>query len=260
MIVMAMTLLRFRYRAILTALFLALGSAAPISSAGAAETVGAECAAPAELIQDDARFPLLAQRLRNKEPVTIVAIGGSSTAGTAAGDADAAYPHQLETVLRNRYPGVSITVLNRGTVRATAAQMEARLDQDVIAAKPNLVIWEVGITDAVRSSELDAFAAALQSGIARLQEAKIEVMLMDMQYSPDTETVTNFAPYLDALHQAGDIAGAYVFQRYAIMQHWSEAGSFKLSGVPKEERPKLATRVYACLGERLADAIAYATR
>jgi len=257
---MAMTLFRFRVRAILAAFILALGAAVPISVAGAAETVGAECAAPADLIQDDAKFPLLAQRLRNKEPVTIVAIGGSSTVGTAAGDGDAAYPHQLEMVLRSRYPGVSITVLNRGMVRATAAQMEARIEQDVIPEKPNLVIWEVGITDAVRSSELDAFAAVLQAGIARLQEARIEVMLMDMQYSPDTETVTNFAPYLDAVHQAGDIAGAYVFQRYAIMQHWSEVGSFKLSGVPKEERPRLATRVYACLGERLADAIAYATR
>ncbi|HYC13822.1 MAG TPA: GDSL-type esterase/lipase family protein [Stellaceae bacterium] len=255
-----MTLLRFRFRAIPAAFLFALFLGPPVSALRAAETVGAECVATPELIQDDPRFPKLAQRLKSKEPVTIVAIGGSSTVGTAAGGGDAAYPHQLETILRSRYPDVKIMVLNRGAVRETAQQMEARLERDVIAEKPDLVIWEVGITDAVRVSELDAFAAALQSGIARLQAAGIEVMLVDMQYSPDTETVTNFAPYLDAVHQAGDIADAYVFQRYAIMKHWSEVGSFKLSGVPKEDRPKLATRVYACLGERIADAIAYATR
>jgi len=255
-----MTLLRFRFRAISAAFFLVLSLGAPVSAPRAAETVGAECAATPELIEDDPKFPKLAQRLKDKEPITIVAIGGSSTVGTAAGSLDAAYPHQLELILRSRHPDESITVLNRGAVRETAQQMEARLERDVIAEKPNLVIWEVGITDAVRGSELDAFAAALQSGIARLQAAGIEVMLVDMQYSPDTETVTNFAPYLDAVHQAGDIADAYVFQRYAIMKHWSEVGSFKLSGVPREERPKLATRVYACLGERIADAIAYATR
>ena len=257
---MAMTLLRFCFRAILAAGSIAIWLGAPAHPAGATGTVAAQCAAEPGLIQDDAVFPLLSQRLNKKEPVTIVVIGGSSTVGSAAGGGDAAYPHQLELVLRSRYPGVTINVLNRGAVRETAAQMEARLERDVLAAKPNLVIWEVGVTDAVRGSELDAFAAAIQSGIARLQQANIEVMLMDMQYSPDTETVTNFGPYLDAVHQAGDMAGVYVFQRYAIMKHWSDVGSFQFSGVQKEDRPKLATKVYECLGERLADAIAYATR
>jgi len=258
--VVEMTLIRFRFRAVLAALSLAIGFTAPTIPEVAAETVGAECAVTPDLVQDEAKFPKLAQRLMQKEPVTIVVIGGSSTVGSAAGGGDAAYPHQLELALHRLYPGVTINVLNRGALRETAAQMEARLERDALAEKPDLVIWEVGITDAVRGTELDAFATALQSGFARLQEAGIEVMLMDMQFSPDTESVTNFAPYLDAVHEAGDIAGVYVFQRYAMMRYWSEVGSFQLSGVPKEERPKLATRVYACLGERLADAIAYATR
>jgi lysophospholipase L1-like esterase len=251
---MAMKLLRYCVRAIL-----AIGFAVLALPAGAAESA-AQCACPAELVQDDPRFPKLAQSLKSKEPVTIVVIGGSSTVGAAAGDDAAAYPHQLELALRSRYPGVPIRVLNRGALRETAAQMEARVEHDVLPEKPNLVIWEVGIADAVRNSDLDAFAAALQTGIAELQQANIEVMLVDMQFSPDAASVINFTPYLDAVHHAGDLADAYVFHRYAVMKHWSDSGNFQLSDVPKEERPRLAAKIYACLGERLADAIAYATR
>lgn len=251
---MAMKLLRYRVRAILAIGFTVL--AFPV---GAAETASS-CACPAELVQDDPRFPKLAQSLKGKEPLSIVVIGGSSTVGAAAGGGDAAYPHQLELALRSRYPGVPINVLNRGALRETAEQMETRIEHDVLPEKPNLVIWEVGIADAVRNSDLDAFAAALQTGIARLQHANIEVMLIDMQFSPDAASVINFTPYLDAVHEAGDLADAYVFHRYAVMKHWSDVGSFQLSDVPKDERPKLAAKIYACLGERLADAIAYATR
>jgi lysophospholipase L1-like esterase len=218
------------------------------------------CDAPAELVQDDPTFPTLAERLKAKEAAVIVVIGGSSTTGRAAGGGDAAYPHQLELALKRRYPGQPITVLNKGVAGETADQMAARLERDALAENPALVLWEVGIADAVRASNLDEFTATLQAGITQLHEHRIDAMLVDMQYSPDTSSVINFQPYLDGLHQIGDLGGAYVFRRYDIMKYWSEAGVFNFTDVPKSERRELAAKVYACLGERLAEAIAYAAR
>ena len=227
---------------------------------GGAESAAADCSAPAEIIQDDPQFPDLARRLAEKAPVTIVVLGGSSTVGAAAGDGDAAYPHQLEMAMRRRFPDVPITVINKGVQRQTAQQMAARLKSDVIAANPALVLWEVGTTDAVRATDIDAFAQTLQDGIAELREHGIGVMLIDAQYSPDTSSVINFEPYLNAVHQAGDLSEAYVFRRYDVMKYWSDNGVFSFTDVPQSERSTLAARVYACLGERLADAIIYATR
>jgi hypothetical protein len=85
-------------------------------------------------------------------------------------------------------------------------------------------------------------------------------MLIDMQYSPDTTSVIDFQPYLDGLHHVGDLTGAYVFRRYEIMKHWSDTGVFNFTEVPKGERRQLASQVYACLGERLADAVVYGAR
>ena len=239
---------------------IALGALAPWLAWAQTAPAPGPCEAPAELVQDDPTFPALAERLKTKEPVVVVVIGGSSTTGRAAGGGDAAYPHQLELALERRYPGVPVTVVNKGAAGETADQMAARLERDAIAENPALVIWEVGIADAVRATNLDEFTGTLQAGIAQLHEHRIDAMLVDMQYSPDTSSVINFQPYLDGLHQIGDLAGAYVFRRYDIMKYWSEQGVFNFTDVPKTERRELATKVYACLGERLADAIAYAAR
>lgn len=227
---------------------------------GSVEGAGESCEAPPELVRDDPGLSQTAQRLKDKQPIVIVVIGGSSTVGGAAGGGDAAYPHQLEIALAHRFPGVSITVLNRGVARETADKMAARLERDALQSKPTLVVWEVGVTDAVRATDLDAFATTLQGGIAELRDRGIDVMLMDMQYSPDTTSVINFQPYLDELHQIGDLAGVYVFHRYDIMKYWSDAGVFQFTDVPKAERSQLATKVYACLGERLADAVVHGAR
>jgi acyl-CoA thioesterase I len=218
------------------------------------------CDAPAELVQDATPLPQVAEHVKSKQALVLVAIGGSSTTGRAAGDSDAAYPHQLELALHARYPGIPITVLNKGVAGETADQMVARMDRDALAADPVLVLWEVGTTDAVHGTDLEQFTATLQAGVTRLREHRIDVMLIDMQYSPDTASVIDFQHYLDGLHQIGDLTDAYVFRRYDIMKYWSDSGVFNFTGVPKPERRQLASKVYACLGERLADAIAYGAR
>jgi acyl-CoA thioesterase I len=238
-----------------------IGLAAFANRPSAAQgTPSPSCEAPSELIQSEPRLPETARRLAAKEKLMIVAIGSGSTAGAAAGGGDHAYPHRLEEALRRRYPGVEITVLNKGVARQTTGQMVDRFDQDVFPAIPTLVIWETGTAEAVRGADVDDFAQALQSGVAALRDRRIEVMLMDMQYSPDTASVINFEPYLGALGEVGAAEGVPVFRRYDVMKYWSDNDIFSFTDIAKEARAALAERVYACLGERLADAIAYAAR
>jgi hypothetical protein len=48
----------------------------------------------------------------------------------------------------------------------------------------SLVIWETGISDAVRGIDTDEFAAALQTGIDELKNRAIDILLVDMQFLP----------------------------------------------------------------------------
>src|SRR5215471_1011806 len=196
------------------------------------------CDVPDELMQVDEKLPHLAERLHAGQPVRIVAIGGASTTGSAAGSSDLAYPHRLQEILARWYPAASVTVVNRGVPRQTARQMLDRFPTDVLPEDPVLVIWETGTTDAVRGVGVDDFAATLQTGIGELKAHVID-----------------FERYLNTLHRVGDVNDVNVFPRFEMMRYWSEQNVFNFDGVAKEERAGLAARVYECIAGKLAEAI-----
>jgi acyl-CoA thioesterase I len=218
------------------------------------------CDVPEELMQVDDKLPHLAERLRAEQPVRIIAIGGASTTGLAAGSSDLAYPHRLQEILAREYPSSSITVVNRGVPRQTARQMLERFPTDVIPEDPVLVIWETGTTDAVRGVGVDDFAATLQTGIDELKAHGIDITLVDLQFSHSTTTVMDFEQYLNALHRVGDVNDVNVFPRFEMMRYWSEQNVFNFDGVAKDERASLAAKVYECIAGKLAEAIRVALR
>ena len=79
-----------------------------------AEAPARSCAVPAEITRLDHPLARIAKRLASGEPVTIVAIGSSSTAGAGASSPAASYPGRLEVELKIHFPKLSIKVLNRG--------------------------------------------------------------------------------------------------------------------------------------------------
>jgi len=244
-------------RPVLLAAGLALIALPPFSPALGGEL---PCDVPDELMQVEDKLPHLAGRLRAGQPIRIVAIGGASTTGLAAGSSDLAYPHRLQEILSRWYPSASITVVNRGVPRQTAQQMLERFPTDVIPEDPVLVIWETGITDAVRGVGVDDFAATLQTGIDELKAHDIDIMLVDMQFSHSSTTVIDFEQYLNALHRVGDVNDVNVFPRFEMMRYWSEQNVFNFDGVAKDERAGLAARVYECIAGKLAEAIQLALR
>ena len=221
---------------------------------------GQGCAVPPELTEISVKLPHLTERLRARQPVNIVAIGGASTRGAAAGAPDLAYPHRLQVALAAFYPDLSITVVNRGVPRQTTQQMADRFPTDVIAEDPILVVWEAGISDAVRGIEIDDFAAALRAGIDEVKNRAIDILLVDMQFSRRTSALINFDQYLKALHRVGDLSEVYVFPRFEMMRYWSEQKLFNFDEVTDEERARLAAKVYECIGRKLAEAIRIAVQ
>jgi acyl-CoA thioesterase-1 len=231
------------------------GLAVAVASGGGARAQSDDCATPPELTETDAKLPHLAERLKAHQPVSIVAIGGASTIGKAAGAADLSYPHRLGQDLARDFPASPITVANKGVPRQSAKQMYERFASDVFPEDPVLVIWEVGINDAVRGTDVDEFAGTLQTGLEELKNRAIDTVFVDMQFSKSSATVINFEGYLKALHRVGDLADVYVFPRFEMMRYWSEQKVFNFDDVAAEDRAKLAARVYDCLGQKLAEII-----
>lgn len=237
---------------------LVLGVVAAAEAPGWAEPE--DCAVPAEMTASATRLPRLAARLGAHQPVTIVAIGGASTKGAAAGAAELAYPSRLQEALTGWFPDAPIKVVNKGVPRQTAEQMLDRFPTDVIAEDPVMVVWETGIVDAVRGVEIDDFAGAVQRGLDELKNRAVDIVLMDMQFSRSTATVIDFERYLHTLHRMGELNNVYVFPRYAMMRYWSEQNVFNFDQVAADDRAKLAAKVYSCIGRRLGEFIRHAVR
>jgi acyl-CoA thioesterase-1 len=214
-----------------------------------------ECATPPDLMEAGTELPHLAARLKAHQPATIVAIGGASTIGQAAGSPDLSYPHQLEQILAQDYPKGAITVVNKGVPRQSARQNLERFPTDVFAEDPVMVIWETGTNDAVRGTDVDDFAGTLQTGVDQLKNRAIDIVMVDMQFSKSATALINFEAYLKALHRVGDLSEVYVLPRYAMMRYWSEQKVFNFDDVAPDDRAKLAARVYDCIAHKLAQVI-----
>jgi acyl-CoA thioesterase I len=218
------------------------------------------CAIPAEFSEIDGRLPHFAAKLNAGGPLKILAIGGASTAGLAAGMPGLSYPDRMQQILVGWYPHSAITLVNKSAPHQSAEQMLERFPNDVFAEQPTLVIWETGTTDAVRAVGVDDFAETLETGIDAVAARGIDLILVDMQYSRKTLAVIDFESYLRAMHRVAEVKGVYVFPRFAIMRYWSEEEVFDLDGVQPSGRARLAANVYQCLGRGLAAAIRSALR
>src|SRR5258705_6567991 len=181
---------------------------------------------PAEFISLKYPLPHLAEDLRGKGPVRIVAMGSSSTAGRAD---VVPYPARLEMYLRvpfkDRCPELRIDVLNRGRGGEEAIEELPRFDADIFAERPSLVIWQVG-TNAVFHKEkydLDKVAAAIGAGLARLRGHPMDVLLIDPQYVTAMllDDKAELSARVVALISAeAEKAGVSVFRRWSLMRHW----------------------------------------
>jgi len=234
----------------------AMLAAGALSMAGMAAAQERECPVPETFFTFEPALPKTARALAEGREAVIVALGGASTLGRAAGAAERGWPARMAAALAARFPSARIKMVNLGVPRQTAKEAAARLERDVLPLKPVLVIWETGTMEAVRGIDIDDFQETLQTGIDDLLSAGIEVVLMNMQFSRRTHAMINFAPYLIALREVADVNDVAVFRRHGIMRHWAETGALDLGVSGKEERRKLAVKLYDCIGRAAAEFIA----
>jgi len=218
------------------------------------------CAVPDEAMSDLRPLPRVQAALAQRQPLAVLAIGGASTAGAAAGAAEATYPARLAVMLRDRFPDQPIEVVNAGRPRESTRTMTERLGGQLIAHRPQLVIWETGTVDAVRRIDPEEFERSLEDGIALARAGDADMILMDFQFGRGPSALIDFQPYLDRLYWVADLAGIAVFRRHDMMRHWSDAGLLNLNETNKDKQRRMAAALYDCIARRLADMIEQAAR
>jgi hypothetical protein len=213
-----------------------------------AEDAPQSCEVPAYLLTSESALPKVADAVKSGRPLDILVVGSrSSTINTSDGSA---YPGRLQAMLTEKLPSVAVNVSLELQVKKTAEEVASGLVKLVEGKKPTLVIWQTGTVDAMRSIDPDDFRGAVDEGVAALQNAGADVVLINLQYSPRTETMISASPYLDNMRVVAQQHDVPLFDRFAIMRHWNESGDFDLFSA--SHGVELAKRVHDCLGRALS--------
>jgi acyl-CoA thioesterase-1 len=216
------------------------------------------CVAPADLVRLSYPLNRLARRLSAGQPVTIVAVGSSSTAGAGASAPAMNYPSRLAVELKSLYARASITVLNRGVNGETAREMLARFDEGVIAEKPDLVIWQVGSNSVLRDQPLAPAGALIREGVARLKAIGTDVILMNPQYAPKVIAKADAEHMVDLIGTTAKETHVDLFQRFALMRYWRLSENLPFDKFVSPDELHMNDWGYGCIAKLLAGAIAEA--
>jgi hypothetical protein len=234
---------------LLPIIFGALMLCAPVSAP--AETP-AKCRVAESQIENTFPLPAVSKAIQNKSLTVLVAGAGSSQLPGADG-VNLAYPARLQAALSESLPGVTVKVTTDTKQGRTALDILKSMKPVLLGSKPNLVIWQTGTVDALRMVETEEFGSTLVKGITLSKAAGADMVLMNMQYSPRSETMIALQTYLETMRWAALQNEVPLFDRFHVMKLWSELGTFDLYADTK--KMDTAERVHDCIGRLLADMI-----
>jgi hypothetical protein len=206
------------------------------------------CGVPAYLLSTDSALPKVTEAVKSGHPLDILVIGSRSS--TIPSSEASAYPARLQASLKDRLPGITVNVSVELQIKKTTEEVDAEIVKLMEDKKPTLVIWQTGTVDAMRSVDPDDFRSALDDGVAAMQKAGTDVVLMNLQYSPRTESMISAPPYLDNMRVVAQRYDVPLFDRFAIMQQWNDSGDFDFFSA--SHGLDLAKRVHDCLGRALS--------
>ena len=210
------------------------------------------CSVASSLVHADFPLPHVADAIKSKR-LTVAVVGSASSSLAGATGIKAAYPNKLEGVLASRLTDVTVKVIAYVKPRQTAAEMEKEFEKVLLQDKPALVVWQTGTVDAIRGIDPEDFRSALDEGVDTVHAGGADVVLMNMQYSPRTESMIAANNYADVMRWVALQREVPLFDRLAVMRQWNEFGTFDLLAATKDT--DMAERVHACIGQLLADLI-----
>ena len=216
------------------------------------QAMSPQCQVPDAAIASPEPLPNLTALLADRKTIRILAIGSSSTAGIGSSSRSRTYPAQLNDILERALKGVDVDVINRGVGGEVAATTAERLRSEVAIARPDLVLWQLGTTEALARVPVEEFDKTVRSTIAWLRENKIDVVLVGLQYSPRFARDDNYIAIRDALFKIASEEHVLYVRRYNAMQFIEKARSADLVS---NDNLHLNDLGYRCMAEHVAQAV-----
>jgi len=196
-------------------------------------------------------------KLRTGQPLTIAALGSSSTTGFGAVGRGTAFPDVMKQELMRLEPRAHIEVNNSGRAMEDLADNVARLESDVLYYRPDLVIWQLGTNDVVWRGVASNSEQMLVDSVRRIKATMADVILLDLQYAPLVLLTGRHTQMEAIIANVARQESVGLFPRFLLMKRAIDAG---VTGLVSWDALHNTARGYACVGIALARMIDGAVR
>jgi acyl-CoA thioesterase I len=247
----------FAFRAIAAATLLA-ALALPLPAR--AQTAEPACDAPIDMLRLTNPLLRMSHKLISGEPITIVAIGSSSTWGTGASSSMANYPNRLAAELKAYFPHQSFTVLNRGVGGEEVDDMLKRFDTAVIAERPDLVLWQIGTNSVIRDHVTTNRDTSLREGLKKIRAIGADVVLIDPQFAPKVIIKPEAEHMVETIATTAKQENVDLFRRFDVMKRWSVVDKLPFGTFVSPDGLHMNDWGYACMAKGLGMVIAEAAQ
>ncbi len=103
--------------------------------------------------------------------------------------------------------------------------MLTRFDSAVIAAKPDLVLWQLGTNSVIRDHQLGDHGLLIRDGLAKIRAIGADVVLIDPQFAPKVIAKPDAESMVELISATAKQEDVDLFRRFDVMQRWRDVES-----------------------------------
>lgn len=213
--------------------------------------ISKECQTPGVEITGAVPLPNVQRALKERKTIKILTIGGSSSPLISHG-ADA--PHFIiEDMLEKTIKGVDVQIIDRGVSGELARDTAERLKSEVALTGPDLVLWQIGASDALAQVPVADFEQTVDEALAWLKGHDVDVVLVGLQYLRLMRKDVQYQAIREAILRVAERNRVLRISRYEAMQVLEQARSSV--GRPTPNAFAMTEAGYACLSEYVVRAV-----
>lgn len=210
-----------------------------------------DCQTPGLNITGALPLPNAAQAIRDRKVLKILSIGATTTRGRQQRRGD--YVALIEQVLERTIKDVDVKIIDRGVSGELARNAAERIRNEVALDRPDLVLWQVGTSDAFAQVPPAEVRETVASTVEWLKRHKVDVALVGMHYLKSLASDPHYQAIRTVLRDLAEAERVPRIGRYEAMQLIEQAESTARGGETNEFA--LTENGYACLAEYVVLAI-----
>ncbi len=136
--------------------------------------------------------------------------------------------------------------------------MLKRFDSAVVAAKPDLVLWQLGTNSVIRDHKLADHGASIRDGLNKIRAIGADVVLIDPQFAPKVIAKPEAAHMVELIATTAKQEDVDLFRRFDVMKRWREVDHMAFETFVSPDGLHMNDWSYACMAKGLGLAIAEA--